>query len=120
MLVVGNIVIGLLLGFGAIQELVVRGIRGGEPQPLVVGLAGAVVSLLFLVSAVALWRELPWARRLAGVAAVGSIAFHAYAALPPHRNAGILALVIGVGYGLFVLWQLRRPPASSTHRVAAA
>ncbi|HEY0081438.1 MAG TPA: hypothetical protein VGB61_01510 [Pyrinomonadaceae bacterium] len=29
--------------------------------------------------------------------------FHVYAACPPHRNVGILVLLVGVGYGLLLL-----------------
>jgi hypothetical protein len=98
-----NIVVALVLGFGAVQELIVPGIRGGEVQPFVVGLAGIVVSLLFIMSGVAMWRKWPSARRLAIVTAVSSILFHVYAALPPHRNVGPPALIIGVGYSLVLL-----------------
>jgi hypothetical protein len=98
-----SIVIALFLGFGAVQEFIVRGVRGGEVQPLVIGLAGIAVSLLLVVSGIAFWRQWPVARRLVILAAVSSLAFHVYAALPPHRNVGILALLVGAGYGLVLL-----------------
>ena len=98
-----NIIVALLLGFGAIQEFVVRGVRGGEVQPFLVGLAGTIVSLLLALSGIALWRQWPSARRLVIIAAILSIVFHLYAALPPHRNVGLQALVIGAGYGLVLL-----------------
>ena len=100
-----NIVVGLLLGFGAVQEVIVPGIRDGEvqPQPFFIGLAGIVVSVLFIISGVAMWRKWPSARRLAIVTAVSSIVFHGYAALPPHRIMGLPALIIGAGYGLILL-----------------
>ena len=35
---------------------------------------------------------------MAIVAAVAGIAFHAYAALPPHRNGGLLVLLVAAAY----------------------
>lgn len=98
-----SILVALFLGLGAVEEFVVRGVRGGEVQPLVVGLAGIVVSLLLAAAGVAFWRRHPAARRLLLLAAVSSVAFHVYAALPPHRNVGLLALLVGAGYGLVLL-----------------
>lgn len=100
-----NILVALVLGFGAVQELLVPGLRGGEVQvqPFFIGLAGTVVSVLFIISGVAMWWKWPSARRLAIVTAVSSILFHVYAALPPHRNVGLPALIIGAGYGLVLL-----------------
>lgn len=102
-LAVLNILVALFLGYGAVDELINRGIRGGEVQPFVLSLVGIVASLLLAVSGIALWRRWPNARRLAIVAAALLIAMHAYGALPPHRNVGILALVVAVGYGLVLL-----------------
>lgn len=98
-----GVLVALFLGFGAVEELVVRGIRGGEAQPFFIGLAGIVVSLLLAASGVALWRRWPAARRLVLLTAVASVAFHVYAALPPHRNVGVLALLVGAGSGLILL-----------------
>lgn len=98
-----NVVVAALLGFGAVQELWVRGVRGGETQPFWIGLAGALVCALLALSGFALWRPLPGARTLVVLAAVSSIVFHVYAALPPHRNVGVAALIIGAGYGLLLL-----------------
>ena len=98
-----NIVVALFLGYGAVEELIVRGVRGGETQPFVIGAVGIVVSALLVASGIALWRRRSGARRLALVAAVASVLFHVYAALPPHRNVGILVLLIGAGYGLLLL-----------------
>jgi hypothetical protein len=98
-----TLLVSLLLGAGAAQELVVRGVRGGETQPFAVGAAGILVSLLLAASALALWRRWPGARRLVLAAASLSVGFHVYAALPPHRNVGGLALLIGAGYGLALL-----------------
>lgn len=98
-----SILVALFLGYGAVEEFVVRGVRGGETQPLVVGLVGIFVSLLLVAAGLALWRRHPSARRLALLAAAASVAFHVYAALPPHRNVGVLALLVGAGYGLILL-----------------
>ena len=98
-----SILVALFLGFGAVQELVVRGVRGGEAQPFVVGSVGVIVSLLLAVAGVAYWRRGARARRLLLLASLASVAFHAYAALPPHRNVGAPALLVGVGYGLALL-----------------
>lgn len=111
-----NMAVALFLGFGAVEEFIMRGVRGGETQPLVVGLAGMLVSLLLIVSGVALWRRGPNARSLTLLAAVSSVLFHVYAALPPHRNVGMLALLVGAGYGLVLLGLV----LSSTGRRAPA
>jgi hypothetical protein len=108
--VVAAAVIAIALGFGAVQELVVRGVRGGEPQPLAVGAVGAVASGLLLAAAAALWREAAGAPRLAGVAAAVSAGFHAYAALPPHRNVGPAALLLALAASAALLWLARRTP----------
>ena len=102
LLAVLNILVALVLGFGAAQELIVGGLRDPEAQPFI-GLAGIVVSVLFIISGVAMWRKWPSARRLAIVTAISSIVFHGYAALPPHRIMGLPALIVGVGYGLVLL-----------------
>ena len=102
-LAVLNILVALFLGYGAVEEFGERGVRGGEMQPLVVGLAGAFVSLLLVLSGIWLLRRRSNARTLVVVAALLSIVFHVYAALPPHRNVGILVLLVGVGYGLLLL-----------------
>ena len=98
-----SVLVALFLGYGAVEELVVRGIYDGEAQPLIVGLVGTAVSVLLLAAGVTYWRRRPSARRLLLVAAVASVLFHVYAALPPHRNVGILALLVGAGYGLVLL-----------------
>ena len=98
-----TLLVSLVLGAGAAQELVVRGVRGGEAQPFAVGAVGVLVSLLLAAAAVALWGRWPGARRLVVAAAGLSVVFHVYAALPPHRNVGGLALLLGAGYGLALL-----------------
>lgn len=107
-----NVIVALLLGFGAVQEFVIRGVRGGEIQPFFVGLIGTIVSLLLAFSGIAMWRRRPNARRLVIMAAIFSIVFHLYAWLPPHQNVGLLALIIGAGYGslLLLLMLLRGAP----------
>lgn len=108
-----NILIALLLGFGAVQELIVLGIRQQPTQPFFVALAGIIVSLLFAISGIALLRRQANARRLTIIAAVASIVFHVYAALPPHRHMGMVALLIGAGYGLVLLAINLRPMRSN-------
>ena len=101
--VVLNILVALLNGFGAVQEFIVRGLIDREVQPFVIGLAGIAVSVLFLISAFAMWRKWANERQWAIVTAISSIVFHVYAALPPHRNVGIVALIVGAGYGVVLL-----------------
>jgi hypothetical protein len=96
-------VIGFLLGLGGLREFLVRGIWYGQLQPLLVGAAGALVSSMLLLAAIAIW--LQWARwpRLATLAGALSIAFHIYGALSPERNVGLLAMTMGVGIGVALL-----------------
>ena len=101
--VVLNILVALLNGFGAVQEFIVRGVIDREVQPLLIGLAGIAVSVLFLISAFAMWRKWANERQWAIVTAISSIVFHVYAALPPHRNVGMVALIVGAGYGVVLL-----------------
>jgi hypothetical protein len=86
-----------------VQEIIVRGIIDHEIQPTIIGIIGTVVSILFLLSGIAIWRKWASTRRLAIITAILSIVFHVYAALPPHRNVGPPALIIGVGFGLVLL-----------------
>lgn len=102
-LALSGILVALFIGFGAVQEFIVRGLRAGETQPFFVSLAGIFVSILVALSGLAFWRQWPNARRIAIIAAVSSILFHAYASLPPHRNVGPPALIVGIGYGLVLL-----------------
>jgi hypothetical protein len=102
-LAVLSILVGLLTGFGAVQEFIVRGIMDRETQPFIIGLIGIVVSVLFIMSGVAMLKKWPSARRLAIVTAILSVLFHVYVALPPHRYVGFPALIIGAGYGLVLL-----------------
>ena len=102
-LAVLSILVALLTGFGAGQELIVRGIIDREVQPFIIGLVGIVVSVLFLISGIAMWRKWATARTWVIVTAILSILFHVCAALPPHRSVGPLALIVGAGYGLVLL-----------------
>lgn len=106
-----SILVGLVLGYGAVEELIVRGIRGGEVQPGIVGAVAAVASALLILSGVAQLRRWPNAWRLVLAAALLCVAVHTYGALPPHRNVGPLALLLGTGYGVSLLavelWKTR-------------
>ena len=102
--------VALFLGFGAVQEFIVRGLRNGELQPAVIGIAGAVASLLILVAGIAYARRNRYAPRLCVAAAVLSLAVHGYGALPPHVNVGRLALLVAlISTAVLVLAARRRP-----------
>lgn len=107
-LVVLNILVALALGFGAMQEFVVGGILDGQLQPFILSSAAIVVSVLFIVSAVAMLRQWPAGRRIVLLTGVLSILIHIYGALPPHRNMGYLALLIGAGYALVMMLAYQR------------
>jgi hypothetical protein len=114
LIVVANTLVALALGFGALQELYVLGIQGGQVQPFWAGAVGAVVCLLLMVSGVALWRRWNGARRLAISTALLFIAFHTYAALPPHRNVGVGIALAACVYGLgFLFFALRHQRVSN-------
>jgi hypothetical protein len=103
LLVTLNMLVALLTGFGAAQQLCVRGLGDQQLQPLLLGLVGMVVSILFATSGIGLWREWFNVRRLIAVTGTLSILFHVYGALPPHRIIGLVALIVGGGYGLLML-----------------
>jgi hypothetical protein len=90
-----NILVALALGFFAVKEFVFSGIRDGQLQPFVLSSAAILVSILFIISAVAMLREWTAARSLVLITGVSSLLVHVYGALPPHRNMGYLALLIG-------------------------
>ena len=102
-LVVLNILVALALGFGAVQEFVVSGILFGQLQPFLLSSAAIVVSVLFILSAIAMLRQWPAVRRLVALTGVLSILIHIYGSLPPHRNMGYLALLLGAGYALVMM-----------------
>ena len=103
-----NVLVGLLLAFGGIQEVVVRGILGGERVPFIVGAIGTVVSLLLSLSGIALWRGWRGARQLTLFACGLVAAFCVIAALPPSRYVGLFALLVGVCYPAVVVIHLLR------------
>lgn len=103
MLVTLNMLVALLTGFGAGQEFIIRGIRDRQMQPLLISLVGIIVSILFVTSGIALLRQWPTVRRLIALTGALSILLHVYGALPPHRNMGFFALIVGAGYGLVML-----------------
>lgn len=103
MLVTLNMLVALLTGFGAGQEFIIRGIRDRQMQPLLISLVGIIVSILFVTSGIAMLRRWPTVRRLITLTGALSILLHVYGALPPHRNMGFVALIVGAGYGLVML-----------------
>jgi uncharacterized membrane-anchored protein YitT (DUF2179 family) len=111
-LVAFNILVALLTGYGALQEFIVRGLRDRQTQPFLVSLVGIIVSILFLVSGSALLRRWRAVRRMIILTGTLSILLHVYGVLPPHRNMGFIALIVGAGYGLGMLvvfeWNGRR------------
>ena len=103
-----SILVGLLTGFGALQELIVRGVIDHEIYPAILGIIGTVIAVLFVISGIAMVRKWANMRRLVIVTSILSIVFHVYAALPPYRNVGFLALIIGAGFGLVLLIAMLR------------
>jgi hypothetical protein len=103
-----NILVALALGFFAVQEFAIRGIRDGQLQPFVLSSAAILVSILFIISAVAMLREWTNARSLVLITGVSSLLVHVYGALPPHRNMGYPALLVGVGYAVVMVLVYRR------------
>lgn len=112
MLSIFTAVIGLLLGFGGLQELFVRGILYRELQPFLVGATGALVGAMLLLTALAHWRRWPRWPRLAIAAGSASVLFHVYASRPPERNVGLLAMLLGVGIGLALIVRASRAARS--------
>ena len=107
-LVVLNVLVALALGFGAAQEFVMGGLLGGKVQPFLLSSAALVVSALFIISAMAMLRQWTGVRRLVLVTGVLSMLIHIYGALPPHRNMGYPALLIGAGYALVMMLAYHR------------
>ena len=98
-----SVLIALALGFGAVQELVARGIRNGEMQPLAIGGLGTLVTVVALWAVIALWKKHANAGSYAFIAAGSVLAFHVYSALPPHRNVGLLALLLAIALAAMLL-----------------
>lgn len=103
-----NVLVALVMGFFAVQEFAIRGIRYGQFQPFVLSSAAILVSILFIISAVAMLREWTTARSLVLITGVFSLLVHVYGALPPHRNMGYFALLIGAGYAVVMILVYRR------------
>lgn len=107
-----NVLVALTTGFGALQEFIVVGIGHGKMQPLLISVAGIVVSVLFIISGIALLRQWSNVRRLINLTGALSILLHVYGVLPPHRIMGFFVLIVGAGYGLVMLlgfeWNRRR------------
>ncbi|HKY26955.1 MAG TPA: hypothetical protein VJM12_03330 [Pyrinomonadaceae bacterium] len=103
-----NILVALALGFGAVQEFAIGGIRYGKLELFVLSSAAILVSILFIISAVAMLREWTAARSLVLITGVSSLLVHVYGALPPHRNMGYLALLLGAGYAVVMILVYRR------------
>lgn len=98
-----NILVAFALGFGAVPEFVISGIGKGQLQPFFLSSAAILVSILFIISAIAMLREWTAVRSLVLITGVLSILVHLYGALPPHRNMGYLALLIGAGYAVVMV-----------------
>lgn len=98
-----NILVALVLGFVAVQEFASSVLRQAGLQPLFLSSAVILVSILFIISAVAMWREWSAVRTLVLVTGVLSLLVHVYGVLPPHRNMGYLALLIGAGYAVVMM-----------------
>lgn len=112
LLVMLNMLVATLTGFGALQGLLAGGVFDRKAGTLLLSLPAVFVSLLFIISGVAMLRHWRTVRRLMMATGFLSILLHVYGALPPHRHIGYLALLVGAGYGLVMLlgfaWQRRR------------
>lgn len=112
LLVTLNMVVAALTVYGAGQEIMTCGILKHQTQPFLLGLAGIVVSILFLTSGIAVLRQWSNVRRLIITTGVLSMVVHVYGSLPPHRIMSYPALLVGAGYGLLMLlvfeWSRRR------------
>jgi hypothetical protein len=102
-LVALNMLVAISTGFGALQQFIIEGIRHRQMRPLVLSLTAIIVSILFITSGIALLRRWPTVRRLIALTGTLSILLHVYGVLPPHRNMGLLVLIVGAGYGLVML-----------------
>jgi len=101
--------VALFLGFGAVQEFVIRGLGNGELEPGAVGVAAAIVCALILVAGIAYARRTTYARRLLIVTGVVSLVVHGYGALPPHYVGRLALLVAAVSAGVLISAGLRLP-----------
>lgn len=104
------ILVGIALGFGAVNELWFVSNRGGPTLWLVTGVFGLIVSGLMVASAVTLWRNVRNARQLAIATTVLTLAFCAFVMMPGNRIVGMLALLLSVLASAVLAWIARRPP----------
>jgi len=98
-----NFVVALALGFGAVEEFIIRGIGDRQLQPFLLSSVAIIVSILFIISAVAMLRHWTVVGRLILITGILSILLHIYGALPPHRNVGYPALLVGAGYAALMM-----------------
>ena len=98
-----NLLVALVLGYPAVQEFVTGGIRDGLLHSFFLSSAAILVCILFVISSVAMLREWTAVRSLVLITGVLSLLVHVYGALPPHRNMGFLALLIGAGYAVVMV-----------------
>jgi hypothetical protein len=106
-----SILAALALGFGAVQEFIVRGLGNGEVEPGTLGVVAAIVCALMIFAAVAYARRAPYARPLLVVTGVFSLVVHGYGALPPHY-VGRLALLVAVASAVVLIAAGLRLPKS--------
>ena len=106
-----SILAALALGFGAVQEFVVRGLGNGEVEPGTLGVVAAIVCVLMMFAGVAYARRAPYARTLLVVTGVVSLLVHGYGALPPHY-IGRLALLVAVTSAMVLIVAGLRLPKS--------
>ena len=112
LLVTLNMLVAAATGFGALQELLAGGLFDRKSGTWLLSLAAVLISLLFIISGVAMLRHWRTVRGLIMATGLLSILHHVYGALPPHRTIGFIALFVGAGYGLLMFlgfeWQRRR------------
>ena len=101
------VLVGIVLQFGAVQELVVYGGLEGASLNIITGTLGAIVSGLMLASAFALWRGVPNARRLAVVTTIMTLGFCAFVMMPSVQIVGWLALLLSVLASAALAWIAR-------------
>ena len=101
--------VGIALGFGAVNELWFVSNRGGPTLELVTGIFGLIVSGLMVASAITLWRHVRNARQLAIATTVLTLAFCAFVMMPGNRIVGMLALLLSVLASAVLAWIARHP-----------
>ena len=107
-----SILAAVLLGFGAVQEFVVRGLGNGEVEPGTLGVVAALVCVLIMFAGIAYARRAPYARALLVVTGIVSLLVHGYGALPP-RYIGWLALLVAVASAVMLIVAGLRLPKSA-------